>query len=65
MNSINTETKFRSTREFAEANLVKAASVRSRYCLTGSYHGVTPVRLVNGRLGWPDLKPNEATGEVI
>ncbi len=43
----------RSTEEFARDNLVKAASVRRRYCQTGAYHSVVPQKLDNGRLKWP------------
>lgn len=42
------------TAEFAELYLVKPQTVLKRYCLTGSYHGITPIKkLPNGRLAWP------------
>jgi hypothetical protein len=41
------------TAQFAEQNLVKPESIRSRYCLTGSYHGVIPIKTLSGRLAWP------------
>ena len=44
---------FRPTDEFADDQLVKAQSVRKRYSQTGSYFGVKPVKLSNGRLAWP------------
>lgn len=45
--------QLQSTEEFAVNQLVKAESVRSRYCKTGSYFGVIPKKLANGRLAWP------------
>ena len=44
-----------STDEFATQNLVQAASVIKRLSNTGSYHGVKPRKLANGRLLWPNL----------
>ncbi|MBY8964302.1 MAG: hypothetical protein MRY81_15800 [Donghicola eburneus] len=32
----------------------KAASIRVRYCRTGSYYGIKPTKLPNGRLLWPE-----------
>jgi hypothetical protein len=43
------------TEQFAARNLVKPESVVSRLCRTGSYFGVRPVKLGNGRLLWPDV----------
>lgn len=42
------------TRQFAEKNLVTAAVVRTRLCTEGSYFGIIPIKLANGRLIWPD-----------
>ncbi|ATE58981.1 hypothetical protein [Thauera sinica] len=41
------------TDAFAANNHVKGQSVRKRYCQTGSYFGVRPVKLANRRLLWP------------
>jgi hypothetical protein len=41
------------TDEFAAAMQVKATSVRVRLCQTGSYFGIKPEKLPNGRLLWP------------
>jgi len=41
------------TDDFARLNQVKGASVRARLCRTGSYFGIVPAKLANGRLGWP------------
>lgn len=45
-----------SCEEFAALNQVKAQSVRARLCRTGSYFGVTPKKLVNGRLAFPAVQ---------
>lgn len=45
-----------SAEQFAARNQVKAQSVRARLCRTGSYFGVVPVKLANGRLAWPDVQ---------
>ena len=42
-----------STKEFAKRYLVLPESVRKRWSVTGSYFGVVPRRLSNGRLSWP------------
>lgn len=44
---------FKPTEAFAAKFAVKAASVRSRYCREGSYFGIKPHKLPNGRLLWP------------
>lgn len=44
------------TERFAEQNRVKSQTVRKRYCETGSYFGVVPKKLINGRLAWPDVQ---------
>ena len=41
------------TESFAALNGVKGQSVRARVCRFGSYFGITPRRLRNGRLIWP------------
>lgn len=45
-----------SCEQFAALNQVKPQSVRARLCRTGSYFGVTPRKLVNGRLAWPAVQ---------
>lgn len=44
------------TSEFAALNMVKAQSVRARVCRFGSYFGVKPVKLLNGRAAWPSVQ---------
>lgn len=44
------------TATFAARNLVKPQTVRARYCRTGSYHGIKPLKLANGRQCWPDVQ---------
>lgn len=51
------------TAEFAAEQLVKPATVRSRYCLTGSYHSVVPRKTLSGRLAWP-VQVADIQGEV-
>ena len=45
-----------SAEQFAALNQVKAQSVRSRLCTTGSYFGVVPRKLANGRLAFPAIQ---------
>jgi len=47
-----------STEQFAARRHIKPASVISRYCRTGSYFGIRPRKLENGRLDWPDDSPD-------
>lgn len=42
-----------STADFAAQHLVEPQTVRKQYCVTGSYHGVRPLRLPNRKLLWP------------
>ncbi|EHQ52909.1 hypothetical protein ECTPHS_09463 [Ectothiorhodospira sp. PHS-1] len=42
-----------STNMFADAIGLKAESIRVRLCRTGSFYGVKPGKLPNGRLIWP------------
>lgn len=42
--------------QFAALNQVVAQSVRARLCRTGSYFGVRPLKLANGRLVWPAVQ---------
>ena len=51
-----------STETFAARRLVKPESVLSRLCRTGSYFGVRPHKLANGRLLWPDDPPQSGPG---
>lgn len=45
-----------SAEQFASLNQVKSQSVRARLCRTGSYFGVQPLKLANGRLAWPAVQ---------
>lgn len=42
--------------QFASLNQVKAQSVRARLCRTGSYFGIKPMKLMNGRTAWPAVQ---------
>lgn len=33
---------------------IRPNSIRSRLCRYGSYFGIRPIKLLNGRLVWPD-----------
>lgn len=46
----------KSCEQFAALNQVAAQSVRARLCRTGSYFGVRPVKLANGRLAFPAVQ---------
>jgi len=41
------------TEQLANALGIKASSIRTRLCKTGSYFGLKPRKLTNGRLLWP------------
>ena len=43
----------KSTSEFAEELRLQPESLRKRYSQHGSYFGVRPEKLPNGRLRWP------------
>ena len=45
-----------SAAQFAFENHVKAQSVRARLCRYGSYFGVVPLKLANGRLAFPAIQ---------
>jgi len=45
-----------STKQFAEINMVKPETIHSRICRFGSYFGITPVKLANGRMAWPKIQ---------
>ena len=42
-----------STKELAVSLSVTAQSIHKRLCVTGTYWGLEPTRLPNGRLLWP------------
>lgn len=44
------------TKEFAERNAIKAGSVLQRLNEHGHYFGITPLKLANGRLLWPNVQ---------
>jgi hypothetical protein len=43
-----------STDDLAELAQTKPGSIRVRLCRTGSYFGICPKKLPNGRLAWPE-----------
>jgi hypothetical protein len=56
METITPQKFDQSTKQFAAANQVKPQSVRARFCRTGSYFGVRPIKLANGRTAWPSVQ---------
>ena len=56
MDRIKTQKYELSAEQFAALNQVKAQSVRARLCRTGSYFGVIPRKLANGRLVFPAVQ---------
>lgn len=42
------------TDEFAAQLRITTQAVRKRFSQTGSFYGIRPLRLPNGRLLWPD-----------
>jgi hypothetical protein len=44
----------RSTEDLARALAIKAESIRCTLCRQGSYFGLVPDKLPNGRLLWPE-----------
>lgn len=51
------------TEEFAAAISLQPQSIRKRYSLTGSYHGVRPLKLPSRRLLWPANSVSLLTGQ--
>lgn len=52
----DTGTYTTTTDDFAALQGIKGQSVRVRVCRTGSYFGVVPKKLANGRLLWPAVQ---------
>lgn len=49
----DTRPRLFSTEELAAEVKARPQSIRKRYCQTGSYWGLRPVKLPSGRLLWP------------
>jgi hypothetical protein len=49
------------TNDFAYQINILGSSIHRRVCITGSYYGVVPTKLPNGRLDWP----NDAREQLI
>lgn len=43
------------TKTFAARNHIEEQTARKRYSQTGSYFGIVPEKLANGRLAWPNV----------
>ena len=53
------EKKYCNTEIFSQKYQVKPDSVRRSLCLNGHYQGIRPLKLLNGRLLWPDVSIEE------
>ncbi len=42
------------TNELAAKIGLRSTSIHHRFCTTGSYFGIRPTKMPNGRLFWPD-----------
>jgi len=51
------------TEELASQIGIQPTSIRSRVCRTGSYFGLIPAKLPNGRLLWPIDSKNRLIAE--
>ena len=49
-----------STEQLADLFKVKTTSIRVRLCREGSYYGLRPLKLPNGKLSWPPLEDVES-----
>ncbi|WP_447639564.1 hypothetical protein [Pandoraea norimbergensis] len=51
--AVITDRTFLTTEQLASVLHLRPQSIRKRYMVTGSYHGVRPVKLPNRFLAWP------------
>ncbi len=56
-------TIYLTTNEFANILAIRSQSIRKRVCQTGSYFGIKPKKLKNGRLLWPSNVIEQLEGE--
>lgn len=52
-----------STEELAAQLTLRPQTIRKRYCQTGAYFSVRPVKMPNGRLMWPADALEQLAGE--
>lgn len=50
---MSTEQQRKTTEQLAAGIGLKPQSIRKRFCETGAYYCLRPVKLPNGRLMWP------------
>lgn len=55
---------FLTTEELALALSMNPQSIRKRYSQTGSYFGLKPAKLPNGKLRWPANSLDQLIGEA-
>lgn len=63
-NELHTRDDSLTTEKFADAIDLRPQSIRKRYAQTGSYFGVVPSKLPNGRLRWPSDAVNQLLGRT-
>jgi hypothetical protein len=51
-----------STEKLAALLDLRAQSIRKRYCETGAYFCIRPVKMPNGRLMWPEDSVDQLAG---
>lgn len=51
------------TNDLARALGVQGPTIRRAYCVRGEYLGLKPIKLPNGRLGWPEEDVRHLLGE--
>lgn len=53
-----------STEQLAEVIHGRPSSIRTRFCKTGSYYGIKPKKLPNGRLLWSVAEVSQLLARV-
>lgn len=53
-----------STEELAASLTLQPQSIRKRYCQTGAYFCIRPLKMPNGRLMWPGDSLEQLAGGV-
>lgn len=59
---MNTEHRRKTTEQLAADIGLKPQSIRKRYCETGSYYCLRPIKYPNGRLMWPADSVEQLSG---
>ena len=62
--AITTNRPLLSTEELAATLTLRPQSIRKRYCQTGAYFCLRPLKMPNGRLMWPGDSLEQLAGGV-